>query len=90
MPRVTFTSHLQGHVACPPTSVAPGQDVRAALDHIFQQYPPLRGYILDDQSRLRQHIAVFVDNQPLHDRVRLSDPVSEQTEIYVMQALSGG
>jgi hypothetical protein len=33
---------------------------------------------------------VFVDGQQIGDRERLSDPVRPASEIYVMQALSGG
>ena len=33
---------------------------------------------------------IFVDGVQIRDRVGLSDPVSETSEIYVMQALSGG
>ena len=46
--------------------------------------------MVDEHGRLRKHMAIFVNNQPLKDRVELSDAVSEDTEIYVMQALSGG
>jgi hypothetical protein len=33
---------------------------------------------------------VFVDGEPVLDRSTLSDPVAADSEIYVMQALSGG
>jgi hypothetical protein len=33
---------------------------------------------------------IFVDHRPLHDRDRLTDPLTDASEVYVMQALSGG
>src|SRR5271165_5681953 len=39
---------------------------------------------------LRRHVAVYVNGQPVHDRVWLTDPVGPHDEIYVFQALSGG
>jgi hypothetical protein len=33
---------------------------------------------------------VFVDGRQIADRERLSDPVGPHSELYVMQALSGG
>jgi sulfur carrier protein ThiS len=39
---------------------------------------------------LRKHIAVFVDGKMVADREGLSDPVNQDSEIYIMQALSGG
>ena len=89
MPRVTFTANLQRHVALPVTTVA-GKTVREALDQVFAANPRARGYVLDDQSGLRKHMAVFIDGEPMRDRLRLSDPVGEASEIFVMQALSGG
>jgi len=89
MPRVEFTANLQRHLACPPVT-APGATVREALDAVFASNMPLRGYVLDDQGAVRKHVMIFVDSQPLRDRDNLSDAVTATTEIYVMQALSGG
>ena len=89
MPRIVFTPHLRKHLACEPAEVA-GQTVAEVLAAIFEREPNLRGYLLDDQNRLRQHVMIFVDNRPLHDRERLTDRVTPTSEIYVMQALSGG
>lgn len=89
MPRVVFTSHLQRHVDCPEV-VVEADTVRESLEAVFVENPALRGYILDDQQRLRTHMVVFVDNVPVKDRIALSDAVAAGSEIYVMQALSGG
>jgi hypothetical protein len=89
MPQVFFTPHLRKHVLCNRTEV-PGATVAAALAAVFDGQPGLRGYLLDDQGRVRQHVMIFVDNRPLADRDRLSDPLTPASEIYVMQALSGG
>jgi hypothetical protein len=89
MPRVTFTPNLRRHLECPATTV-PGRTVREALEAVFRDNPRLRGYLLDDQGRLRRHVALFVDGEMIGDRVGLSDPVLESAELYVTQALSGG
>jgi hypothetical protein len=89
MPHVFFTPHLSRHLDCPPMIVA-GTTVREALNAVFAENPKLRGYILDDRSAVRQHVMIFLDGKPLTDRRHLSEPVREESEIYVMQALSGG
>jgi molybdopterin synthase sulfur carrier subunit len=89
MPRVVFTSNLRRHIGCPDQNVT-GTTVREALDSVFDENQKLRGYLLDDQNRLRQHVVSFVDGLTLQDRDGLSDSVKETVEIYVMQALSGG
>ncbi len=89
MPRVTFTPHLQRFIDAPPREV-PGATVAAALAHVFAENPRLRDYVLDERGAVRQHVTVFVGDSPAHDRVGLTDAVDAETEIYVLQALSGG
>ena len=89
MPRVTFTEHLERHLSCPPRE-AEGKTVGDVLNHVFRDHPRLKGYLLDDQGHLRQHVTVFVDGRMVRDRKGLTDATSADSEIYVMQALSGG
>jgi sulfur-carrier protein len=89
MPQVTFTPNLQRHLDCPPRAVA-GDTVAAALQAVFADHPALRGYVLDDQGQLRRHVTIFVDGQMIYDRARLTDPVRANSEVFVVQALSGG
>lgn len=89
MSRVVFTRNLERYISCPATTVA-GNTVRAALEAVFADNPKLRGYILDDQGQLRKHVLIAVDGDIIADRITLSDPVAENAEVYVMQALSGG
>ena len=89
MARVVFTPNLQRHVAAPPAQ-ASGTSVRAVLESVFAANPAARGYVFDEHGKLRKHMAVYVNGQAVQDRRGLSDPVDESSEIYVMQALSGG
>ena len=89
MPRVIFTSHLQRHVACPEADVQ-GATVAQALAEIFAQAPQVRDYVLDEQGHVRRHVHIYVDGRRIADRARLSDAVSPASEIFVLQALSGG
>lgn len=86
---VVFTANLQRHVAAPRAEVA-GATVREALDRVFADNPRLRGYVVDERGALRKHMSVFVDGKQLVDREQLSDPLGPGSELYVMQALSGG
>lgn len=89
VPRITFTSSLQRHVSCPPEEVT-GATVREALEQYFSRHPQARGYVLDEQGALRQHVVVFVNGGQMRDRAAQQEPVQEGAEIHVMQALSGG
>jgi sulfur carrier protein ThiS len=89
MPTVSFTSALQRFLSAPSAEVE-GATVGDALAAVFASRPALRGYVLDDQGALRRHVAVYVNGEPVSDRVRLSDAVGPRDEIYVLQALTGG
>lgn len=89
MARVVFTKNLQRHVPSPP-SIVPGSTVREVLELVFAGNSRLRGYIVDERGALRKHMSVFVDGELIRDRIALSDVVGPHSEIYVMQALSGG
>lgn len=89
MPKVVFTKNLQVHVEVPATEVA-GATVREALDAVFAVHQRARTYVLDEGGAVRRHMVIFVNGEQIDDRETLSDPVPEDGEIYVMQALSGG
>jgi molybdopterin converting factor small subunit len=89
MPTVHFTANLARLTSAPSASVD-GATVGAVLQGVFGRHPQLRGYVLDDQGTVRRHVVVFVDGSAIQDRVGLSDAVRPDSEIYVMQALSGG
>lgn len=88
MATVHFTSHLR-HVAPPGPITAAGATLADVLADVFSRHPAVRGYVLDDQDRLRLHIAVFVDGAHVRRDI-LAAPIAPDSEVYVMQALSGG
>jgi sulfur-carrier protein len=89
MPLIRFTDNIQRHVACPDRQVS-GTTLRGALDDYFSDNARARAYVLDDQGRLRQHMAAFIDGRQVRDRDGLSDDVGPDAVIDVFQALSGG
>lgn len=89
MARLNFTTHLTRHRPVRALE-APGATVAEVLAHALQGDPLLRSYVLDDQGRLRKHVNIYLDGRLIRDRLRLADPVGPASELYVMQALSGG
>lgn len=89
MPAVKFTQNILRHLDLKPCE-ANGATVAEVLGEVFERYPQLRSYLLDDQGAVRKHMAVFVNGETITDRDHLTDAVPPEGEIYVMQALSGG
>lgn len=89
MARVAFTPNLEKHLSIPEMEVE-GDTIGKILNACCEQNPDIRSYILDDQGRVRKHVAVFIDGKMIDDKESLSDPVGSDSVVFVMQALSGG
>lgn len=90
MSTVKFTYALRRFFPGLKNTPAKGNTLIEILDEMESFYPGVRGYLLDEQGRLRQHVNIFIDNTMIKDRTALSDSLSANSEIYIMQALSGG
>lgn len=64
--------------------------VKEAIDAIEQEYNGLTAYLLEDDGRLREHVNLYIGEQLIQDRQGLTDTLSDQDELYIMQAISGG
>ena len=89
MARIVFTSQLRRFTEAPEVNVD-AATLRAALDAAFSVNPRLRSYVLDDQGHLRANVVAFIDGRRCTDRVLLDDPLRPDSEVHVLQALSGG
>jgi sulfur-carrier protein len=67
--------------------VASGATVSELLDDLDRQFPGIRFRVADEQGRLRQHMKIWICQDPVKD---LSTPLGERDEVTIMQALSGG
>jgi molybdopterin synthase sulfur carrier subunit len=91
MPYVRFTNHLRKFFPDLHNDQSISADTVATLVQTLEaRYPGFASYIVDERGRLRQHVNIFVGGSLVHDRETLSDPLQEQDEVYIMQALSGG
>ena len=89
MASIAFTPHLRAvgpvsRTACEAATLA------EALDALAGDYPRLKDYVLDDQGRLRKHIAIFIDGTLASRETALAVPLTASSDVYVFQALSGG
>jgi molybdopterin converting factor small subunit len=67
-----------------------GRTVREVLDALFAEFPTLRGYVTDERGALRHHVVAFVNGAAVRDKQTLDEPVPDDGEVYLFQALSGG
>ena len=89
MARIAFTPHLRDVGPTAPVAY-PGATLAEVLDAVAADFPRLKDYVLDDQGRVRKHIAIFVDGRMQPRERALALPMTHETDVYVFQALSGG
>lgn len=90
MAHVTFTRHLKTYFPTLADCDVTAGTVREVVDAVNGLYPGLAAYLIDETGRLRRHVNIFVGDEPIWDRERLSDEVGPGDRIFIVQALSGG
>lgn len=87
---IHFTSNLEQFFDNLSSITIEGNNIKEVLLNIEKNFNGISNYILDDNGSLRQHVNIFINNQMIEDRTKLTDTVKPDDEIYIMQALSGG
>ncbi len=90
MPRISFTSHLRRFFPTLGEEIIDCDTIAGIIAELDRRYPGLASYLIDEQGSLRKHVNVFVGESLIHDRATLSDGVTNDDHVYIMQALSGG
>ena len=92
MARLIFTQQLRRFTEVPEVETT-ADNLHDALEAAFAVNPVLRGYILDEQGDLRFHVVVFIDGKRVtgHNKdAGLHDTLRADSQVHVLQALSGG
>ena len=90
VPSVVLTPHLRRFFDLPDRIEAEGKTVAEVLTTLDARWPGLAFYVMDEQGRMRQHVAIWVNGRRVEDRERLADPVESDGVVTILQALSGG
>ena len=63
-----------------------GATVLQVLETLEGAHPPIAGWILDEQHRIRVHVNVYVNGEP----AREEDRVEDTDRIHVLPSITGG
>jgi len=89
MAKIVFAPAIQRHVQIADQRVS-AKTLREALHAAFAVVPALRDYVVDEQDNLRKHVTIFIDSEQIDNRRDLDQAITDDSDIYVVQALSGG
>jgi sulfur-carrier protein len=85
--RVLIPTPLRSYTGGRAEVVGAGTTVAHLLENLNAAFPGMRFRMIDEQDRIRQHIRIFVNREPVHN---LDAPLRESDEVQILQALSGG
>jgi molybdopterin converting factor small subunit len=85
--KVRIPDPLRSYTGQRKTVEAFGDTVGAVLDDLERQFPGIRFRMVDEQSNIRKHMKVFVNDDAVRD---LGISLRADDELTIMQALSGG
>jgi molybdopterin synthase sulfur carrier subunit len=85
--KVRIPSPLRSYTGDESVVDADGSTVSELLDDLDRRYPGIRFRMVDEQNQVRQHMKLWIGDEPVRD---LSTPVGRDDEVTIMQALSGG
>jgi sulfur-carrier protein len=66
---------------------ARGATLAELLIDLNRQCPGIRFRMIDEQDRVRRHIRIFINGEQVSD---LSQPLDNNDDVVIVQALSGG
>lgn len=90
MAKIKFTSNLNRFFPSLGTLDLAATDVRSIIDQLDEYHEGLSNYLIDENGALRKHVNIYINEQLIQDRKQLSDRVTEESEVFFMQAISGG
>lgn len=87
MTKVRIPTPLRSYTRGQANVTAHGATVAEIIADLDRQFPGIAFRVVDEQSRLRQHMVVWLDGERCRD---LGARVDGLDEVVLMQALSGG
>jgi sulfur-carrier protein len=84
---VRIASPLHSYTAGAATVQVGGSTLAEVLGDLERRFPGIRFRMIDEQSRIRPHLRLFVNSDEARD---LSAPVRGGDTVHVICALSGG
>ncbi|MBK8206868.1 MAG: MoaD/ThiS family protein [Planctomycetes bacterium] len=92
MPKVELARHLYAffpHLEGKEINVQ-AESAADVVKEMEKLAPGFAFYICDERGSLRTHVNMFIEENMVSDRKKLSDRVKPDSKVYILQALSGG
>jgi sulfur-carrier protein len=65
-------------------------DVSGLLDELERAFGALKGLVRNDRGEVHQHVAIYVNSEPIDGLNGLATPLEDGDEVAIIPALAGG
>jgi molybdopterin converting factor small subunit len=86
--KITIPSMLRQSAAEPEVVEVEGRTVGECLDALQQKLPDLKSYLFDPMGNPRKHLLLFLNDRNIINR--LDTPVTDEDNLLILYAISGG
>lgn len=90
MVQVNFTSHLEVFFPTLKTQKVMALTLSELFSKLNKLYPGLSSYLLEDNGVIRKHVNVFLDGILVENKNNMNQSLEGVSEVFILQALSGG
>jgi len=66
------------------------ETVQGAVNALFEQYPPLRNHLFDEDEQQREHVLIFYNGENTRCLETLDINLKAGDRITILQAVTGG
>lgn len=66
------------------------ENVKGVVDELTLNFPDLKKHLLDEQSKIRSFVNVFVGDEDIRNLQQDQTPIKEETVISIVPAIAGG
>jgi sulfur-carrier protein len=66
------------------------RDIGTLLDELEREYGGLKGLVRNEAGEVHQHVAVYVNSEPIDGLGGLRTPLRDGDEVAIIPALAGG
>ncbi|HAA12287.1 MAG TPA: hypothetical protein DCE41_11530 [Cytophagales bacterium] len=87
---VEFTNVLKNFFPTLTPQQVEADNLSGVLSQINSAFPGLSDYLVDETGNFREHISVYLDDEPLPPGVSANQTVKEGQRVFFFQAISGG
>lgn len=86
VPKLILMGSIQQYAGGLSAAEVEGSSARAAIASLEASHPALKGWVVDEQGKLRQHVKLFVRGAA----TSLDAELRPTDELYIVAAISGG